>query len=234
MTVEFGVYYQVYNNKRATRFVLDNFRKHFPDNPVVLISDGGLDFSIIAQQYDCTYHMRENIFGNEENDYDRHSYDSHRTIEWWKRQKLVCQETQQDYVMIMEDDVLVRGSFNIDPPFDLRGIRLANPLTPGMIKEIKELTGNDAGPYGMCGGTIYNAKTLLSIYDDVIEDIKNNMDRLQKEDPMQWRGLGSVDLNITYHFNKRGYKYEAAPWLVELREGNVGNYPVIHQWKENY
>ena len=60
------------------------------------------------------------------------------------------------------------------------------------------------------------------------------MDRLQAEDPMQWRGLGSVDLNITYHFNKRGYRYEAAPWLVEVREVNLLNFPVFHQWKENY
>jgi len=51
---------------------------------------------------------------------------------------------------------------------------------------------------------------------------------------MQWRGLGSVDLNITYHFNKRGYRYEAAPWLVEVREGNFLNFPVIHQFKVNY
>ena len=74
----------------------------------------------------------------------------------------------------------------------------------------------------------------MKIYDDVVKDIEENMDRLQAEDPMQWRGLGSVDLNITYHFNKRGYRYEAAPWLVEIREGNLLNFPVIHQWKENY
>ena len=39
---------------------------------------------------------------------------------------------------------------------------------------------------------------------------------------------------ITYHFNKRGYRYEAAPWLVEVREGNFLNFPVIHQFKVNY
>ena len=39
--IEFGVFYQVYKNQKAVRFVLENFRKHFPDNPVILISDGG-------------------------------------------------------------------------------------------------------------------------------------------------------------------------------------------------
>ena len=68
----------------------------------------------------------------------------------------------------------------------------------------------------------------------VIEDIKNNHDRLIKEDRYQWKGLGAVDLNITYHFNKRGYEYQAAPWLVEVREGNYFSFPVIHKWEENY
>ena len=85
----------------------------------------------------------------------------------------------------------------------------------------------------MCGGSMYNAKTLLSIYDDVVKDIEENMDRLQAEDPMQWRGLGSVDLNITYHFNKRGHKYEAAPWLGQISEGNT-HLHLVHQWKKHY
>lgn len=233
MSSEFGVFYQVYNNKRATEFVLSNFREHFLDNPVVLISDGGDDFSDIAEKYNCSFHMRENIFGNATNNYDRHCYDSKRTIEWWNRQKLVSEETGMDYVMIMEDDVFVRSSFKINSPFHLRGVRTGGRLRDSMISEIKEL-GYEANQYGMCGGSIYNAKTLLSIFDDVVKDIEDNMDILIEKDYMQWAMLGAVDANITYHYNKRGYKYEAAPWLAEVREPNCFDYPVIHQWKENY
>ena len=53
--IEFGVFYQVYNNERAVRFVLDNFRNHFPNNPVVLISDGGDNFSNVADEYNCKF-----------------------------------------------------------------------------------------------------------------------------------------------------------------------------------
>jgi len=231
--IEFGVFYQVYNNKRAVRSVLDNFRKHFPDNPVVLISDGGEDFSVVAQQYDCSFHMRENIFGDDVNKYPKFPYNAYRTIEWWSRQKLVCDETGRDYVMIMEDDVLVQKHFTIDSPFQLRGVRIGNTFTGRMSQDVKESSGNDASLYGMCGGSIYNAKTFLSIYDDVINDIKNNMDRLMEEDSGAYNMLGAVDANITYHFAKRGYIYEVASWLGEVREGNLDR-PVIHQWKENY
>ena len=51
MNPQFGVFYQVYDNKKAARFVLENFREHFPENPVILISDGGEDFSDVASEY---------------------------------------------------------------------------------------------------------------------------------------------------------------------------------------
>ncbi len=232
MSVEFGVFYQVYTNKKPVRFVLDNFRQHFPDNPITLISDGGADFSDIAEEYNCSFHLRENIFGNEENGYDRHCYDAYRTIEWWKRQKLTCEECGCDYTMIMEDDVYVKSHFNIEAPFYLRGVKAAGALKPAMVKEITEL-GYEASRYGMCGGSIYNAKTFLSIYDDVIKDISENMDKLISENPEQYCLLGAVDANVTYHYNKRGYKYEVAPWLGQVCEGNT-HLPVVHQWKEHY
>ena len=231
MNPQFGVFYQVYDNKKAARFVLENFREHFPENPVILISDGGEDFSDVASEYNCNFHMRENIFGNVENGYDRHCYDSKRTIEWWSRQKLVSDVCQQDYTMIVEDDVLFQRSFDIEAPFQLRGVKACNRITTPILREISKC-GYVGDYYGMCGGSIYNAKTLIEIYDDVIEDISQNHDKLLSEE-LHFRPLGAVDCNITYHFNKRGHKYEVAPWLGQVMEGNF-DLPVIHQWKVNY
>ena len=167
------------------------------------------------------------------NNYPKFPYNAYRTIEWWKRQKLACEFTGQDYIMILEDDVLVRKPFTLDSTFQLRGVRIGNRFTSRMSQDVKDLTGDDASLYGMCGGSMYNAETFLSIYDDVIEDIETNMDNMMKEDPTSYNMLGAVDANITYHFAKRGYKYEVAPWLGEVREGNL-DLPVIHQWKEHY
>ena len=228
---EFGVFYQVYKNHRAVRFVLENFRKHFPDNPVILISDGGDDFTYMADEFNCKFFMRENIFGDDVNKYPKFPYNAYRTIEWWKRQKLVSEICLQDYVMIMEDDVLFQEPFDIKAPFQLRGVRRSNKLTDPILREIAKC-GYEGDSYGMCGGSMYNAKTLLDIYDDVIVDIAENHDRLISEE-LHFRPLGAVDCNITYHFNKRGHKYEAAPWLGQVSEGNT-HLPVVHQWKKHY
>ena len=231
---EFGVFYQVFEKTNAFKFAIENFRNSFPYNPLVLISDGGDDFSDYAEEYNCKFFMRENIYGNEDNKYPP-LYNAYRTLEWWKRQKLVCDETKMDYIMIMEDDVWVRDYFHIDPPFALRGVRYGGLLKQNMRDDIKKSCGMDSGRYGMCGGSIYNAKIFLEIYDDVVNDIKENHDRLQAEDSSGWDMLGAVDASITYHYNKRGYKYEAAPWLAEAMRGeDIQKYPVIHQWKEHY
>lgn len=228
---EFGVFYQVYKNKKAPAAVLENFRRFFPTNPIVMISDGGEDFSDIAERYNCTYFWKENIFGNETNGYDKHCYDSKRTIEWWNRQKLVCDICEQDYTMIVEDDCLFQSPFSINPPFQLRGVQKSNKLTEPLLREIRNC-GYEGDQYGMCGGSVYNAKTFLEIYDDVIEDIRENHDRLLEQE-LHYRPLGAVDCSITYHFNKRGHKYESAPWLGQVCEGST-HLPVVHQWKQNY
>ncbi len=69
--IEFGVFYQVYKNQKAVRFVLENFRKNFPYNPITLISDGGEDFTNVAEKYRCKFYMRENIFGDDINKYPK-------------------------------------------------------------------------------------------------------------------------------------------------------------------
>ena len=80
--------------------------------------------------------------------------------------------------------------------------------------------------------SMYNSQTLLDIYVYVIVYTTENHDRLISEE-LHFRPLGAVDCNITYHFNKRGHKYEAATWLGQVWEGSAHR-PGVHQWKQTY
>ena len=51
----FGCFHTVYKNKKATEFVLQEFRKYYPNNPYTLICDGGVDYSDLAEKYNCKY-----------------------------------------------------------------------------------------------------------------------------------------------------------------------------------
>ena len=53
MTAKFGCFHTVYENKKATEFILQEFRKFHPDAPYTLCGDGGADYSDVAEKYNC-------------------------------------------------------------------------------------------------------------------------------------------------------------------------------------
>ena len=225
-----SAYYACYKNRKATEFVLSNFRKFFPDIIVCLISDGGDDFSDIAKKYNTIYYYMNNIFQSG----PINLYSSKRMIEWWNRQKIVCDISKSDYTIILEDDVYTTSYFEIKEDFCLKGVskHLTNLFTKEMSKDIINYGKINNDYYGMCGGSIYNSQIFKDIYNDVIIDIKYNHDNLINTNPNGYAKLGAVDANITYHFNKRGYSYLDAEWLTENQ--NNKNKPMIHGWKEHY
>jgi hypothetical protein len=225
-----SAYYACYKNKKATEFVLSNFKKFFPDSLVCLISDGGDDFSDLAKKYNTEYYYMNNLFQSG----PINVYSSERMIEWWDRQKMVCDISKSDYTIILEDDVYTINSFEINEDFSLKGVsrHQTNLFTKQMSKDIFDYGQIDNDYYGMCGGSVYNSQIFKDIYNDVIVDIKNNHDYLINNNFDSYYKLGAVDANITYHFNKRSYKYLDAEWLTE--DKNNTNKPMIHGWKEHY
>ena len=52
MIKSLGAVFMAYKNVNATDFVIENFRKYFPESPIYLFSDGGDDLSSLTQKYD--------------------------------------------------------------------------------------------------------------------------------------------------------------------------------------
>jgi hypothetical protein len=225
-----SAYYACYKNRKALEFVLSNFRKFFPDVFICLISDGGDDFKDLADKYNTSYYYMNNLFQSG----PINVYSSERMIEWWNRQKIVCDISQSNYTLILEDDIKTNDNFSINDNFALKGVskHQTNLFTKQMSYDIKAGAKIDSEYYGMCGGSIYNSKIFKDIYNDVIKDIKQNHDNLINNNFSNYYKLGAVDANMTYHFNKRGYEYMDAEWLTE--DKNNTNKPMIHGWKEHY
>ncbi len=230
---QFGCYYAAFKNEKATRFVLENFRKNFPENPIFLFSDGGNDFSHLAEEYGCGYEHSFNIFEPQ-----REMLCSSRMREFWRRLKVSVDHCDKEYLMILEDDVYVRGYFEIDRHFSLCGSRIGAQFSTIAKRDIKKATSKDIHTYGMCGGSMLNTEIFNKIYNDVILDINENHDQKIKNKVDSWCSLGSTDSNITYHFCKRGYFYEPNPWMIEVRESQrswrTSDHPIVHEYKENY
>ena len=61
-TQEFGAYLQCHKNPYATYKCLESFRKFYPDNTIVLLSDNGYDYTGMSKYFNCIYiHSHENV-----------------------------------------------------------------------------------------------------------------------------------------------------------------------------
>jgi hypothetical protein len=229
-----GAFYMAYNNKKATSFVLENFRRHYPDSPVTLISDGGENFEDIASQFSTHYVKSHNIFYTP--GLVGAYYDSVRLKELWRRHKISAENANTDYIIILEDDVLVQGKVDLSSKFSLKGTLVGNKmpaLASRIVRESGGETNNDE--YGACGGAIYNSKDLLSIYDNTIDFIDKHHDNLFFNIPENMNCC-ACDCTLVFHFNRNKLKYERAEWLAEVhrQKENWQHFPVVHQYKNFY
>lgn len=218
-----GVIHRTYYNRKAFKHAFENFRKFFPESPYVILSDDGDDFSEYVNDY--THYIRTNVraYGTGPNSvwYDRMEI----LYDFYFRIKQACEITETDYLLLMEDDVLIKNVLHITEDFDLCGPCRAK-LSNNMIKFIRNQiqTQEQKFHYGFSGGAIINCKSFLENYDKIIESAtkyyKEYSDNLTE--PIAMVGDG----NLTFHFYLLGLQYKCSKWLVD---GTM-----VHPFKDYY
>ena len=223
MSKTFTAYHQCYKNKKATEFAIEQFRQYNPDVPYYLISDNGEDFSDIAEKYNCYFVLDENNTGM------NYLPAEHAKILY---QRLVnCfNHFNTDYVLLMEDDVLCRGTLLIEDDFNLAMSHVPGNkiyLYDTIVKKYNPTPNVDW--YGATGGSFLNNNVFT---------IKENIKKVHQfidEDYNQ--KIGSMDQFITTLYLLCGYDCSVNTSLGEThrtpnwRESDL---PLIHCFKEMY
>lgn len=217
-----GAFHSTYYDRKAFQFAFENFRLHFPKSPYLIYSDDGDDFSKYVDQN--TYFLKSEIryWGTGPNSI---WYDNWVLWEsYYKRLKDSCEICQTDYMIIMEDDVLITKPFLIEEKFDLSGpcqARLSNHTINFLSKKSIQLKNNF---YGLSGGAIFRVQPFLENYDKILENLKNY--HYEYTNQLQDLIAMSPDGNFTIHFNLLGLQYECSNWLT--------NGTIIHPFKKYY
>ena len=170
-----GVHYQTWKNRTAVDLVLKNFRKHYPEAPLRMVSDGGEDFSDLAKEYDCIFDYEE------ENIYPKAVFLGHPNhkkevtfeggLVWLRRLYDTCKQFDTDWIILMEDDIYTLGKIKSFP--STNGAGAENPLmfTNALTQFL--LTRNSVNTlysYGMCGGAILDRKFFVEGYERCIDE----------------------------------------------------------------
>ena len=120
-----GVFHQVHHNLKATEEAIKSFRQFHPKNPYVLIRDGdnGEDFSGIAKEYDCLYLTEEKNLGYRDHNHQSGIYGMTKdeVLIWLERFRMACTLCNTDHIIMMEDDVHIRGEIHVPEDWEFAG-----------------------------------------------------------------------------------------------------------------
>lgn len=175
-TQTLGAYFQCYKNPMATYKCLESFRKHYPTNTIVLLSDNGYHYNEMAAYFNCIYiHSYTNcplIM--------KYDIDIQRKVESIiGRLEEVLSLIPEEYVMMLEDDVIINHKITDDFKYDINGF-CPNHYTSEMINAIgykyQTIHAGKIYKWSGHGGSVINREMMLLCLDkkNVANDLVRN------------------------------------------------------------
>jgi len=235
-----GFFFSCYTENEAVENSIDELRKHYPNNPIYLISDGGSDFTYLKDRH-------ENLEVSIEEDTMSNTFKV--TNQNWREP--IHQETikiatyavlnrlerainycKSDYILMMDPDTLVRGTLNIPKGVKLLGSRVNKGLPQG-LKDV--LAGVDGAKIINCWGAtpaIFDTKTFIKSWENIKKNPKI-MDLFLNE----FYAIYAHDVLLPLVFALVGEEETFNPDIVECnRNSNWINSekPLVHQFKKYY
>jgi hypothetical protein len=234
-------FYQTFNNFKAVEFVLRNFFAN-GGNHAWAVSDAGEDFSPVLKQFGnrTTYLYAENNTGM------KYWKTVDKPLEWLSRLKWAASQSSSGHMILLEDDVWIRGSLTtIKPTSAIIGVPTGmwwNDMPKGCGDFINEF-GKRKGEYkyyGACGGCIFDRKVFLESYTFAVNLLKEHWNKLQHLSVVDnhWAPkIGHADVILTMLFNLSGYEYHGNPEHTECRnhrDWETNGKKIVHDYKAFY
>ncbi len=227
-----------FNEKLAVEFCLKSIKTQYPDAPVNIISDGGLDFSYLSLIY-------KNVFSSLEEDTmsgtfkvtdknfkenDKQDIIKKSALATINRIKKSIDLLGTEYILMCDPDVFIRGKVNIPNGVSLLGSRVNFPLPDGYTNVFTKIPG--AVPIRHWGATpaIFNSQDFLravKLFDN------NLLDTFCKE----FYAVYAHDVLLPTIFALIGIEETFNPDIIECKrspEWRYTNNPIVHQFKEYY
>jgi len=120
MSQSLGAFLQCYKNPYATFKCLESFRRFYPDSTIVLLSDNSYDYSEMGKYFNCIYINSKESISLECQRLDNDSQIRHMK-KLIKRVADAYKLCSEDYVMWLEDDILINSKITDTFKYDMNG-----------------------------------------------------------------------------------------------------------------
>lgn len=238
--MKLGFFFSCYKENRAVENSLSELRKHYPDNPIYLVSDGGSDFNYLKDLYDNLFvSLEEDTMSSTFNITDQNWREEvhqnvirQATYAVLNRLERAIEYCQTDYILMMDPDALVRGQLNIPEGVKLLGSRVNTGLPVELQVVLSRIPG--AKVINCWGATpaLFETKTFMDSWSR-LKSSPEVMDAFIDS----FYAIYAHDVLLPLIFALVGEEETFNPDIVECnRNPNWRNttQPLVHQFKEFY
>ena len=238
MKSQLGFYLWAYSNADSVDYILGKLRNAYPDSDLVLSSDNGSDMSQIAENHSAIKYIHgEKSHGPSHKSLEtgRYGWTVNEARIWIDRLYEACNSITNNWVMLMEEDVLVKERFKF-PAVDLIMIpNIKNAICTSGMEWVKSQGGKTSYPwYSAGGGSIINRQKFIEAYEKHIDSFTENYERIYTDSMNQgiggWGWNDSIICVLMYAENAT-----ISTELPILETGNEEDpAPIIHAFKKYY
>lgn len=238
--MKLGFFFSCYKENRAVENSLSELRKHYPDNPIYLVSDGGSDFNYLKDSYGNLFVSLEedtmsatfNITDQNWREEVHQNAIKQATYTVLNRLERAIEYCRTDYILMMDPDALVRGQLNIPEGVKLLGSRVNTGLPVELQVHLSRIPG--AKVINCWGATpaLFETKTFMTSWSR-LKASPEVMDAFIDS----FYAIYAHDVLLPLVFALVGEEETFNPDIVECnRNPNWRNtiQPLVHQFKEFY
>lgn len=197
--------YNPYTYFESYKNVLHNVRKHYEDSDIFIYMDSFRNdlqkYVDVSAKHNCNLTIRQNkMFFIDRN--DSIEINLPKMIEWIERLKITCENTNADWILLLEDDVIVKRK---------------------VLQFPKVECGTNREYFRTGGGSIIKREILLNCIKNT--DIPTTIKAIPNTD---WAG----DLLLEHIFRNNDVKYEKWIELAEPGYYDNTDHAIYHRYKE--
>jgi len=238
MNQSLGIFYSCYKEKNAIDYSIKELRAHYPDAPIYLVSDGGLDYSYLSRKY-------SNLFVSLEEDTMSDTFKItdvnfrepvHQNnikicvLALLSRLKRAIEFCNTEYILMMDPDTLVRGVLTIPDNGKLLGSKINSGFPEGIHKILSDVNGAvDIDSWGATPA-IFEVSTFLKVCDKLTDEI---LTRFISE----FYAIYAHDVLLPLLFSLVGEEEQVNSEITECNRDinwKVNSKPLVHQYREKY
>jgi len=161
---KFGFYVHAFGQPHAQLVQLEALRKFYPDAPIYVMSDGGLDFTKACEKYKCDFVLREP------------QNDRWNPTPFLFRFREAAKVMDVEWMVYLEPDVKVVGPIKYVPDGAAAGLKDTwnHPFHEGTVKFVEEMGRQYSGDptfsmtwktAGLAGGSIYKRDVVVETFN---------------------------------------------------------------------